>query len=210
MSKEKNIYMKIEKNKVVSLTYTLRKDNKDGEILEVCKETKPLEFVFDSGLMLAHFEKNILGLAASDTFEFTLNPDEAYGQINESAIVDVNKDIFIIDGVLREDLLQIGNIVPMRDSSGHPLNGKITKVDDAENIVIIDFNHPLAGENLHFTGKIESIREATAEELAYGIGGKSCGCGSGGCSSDSCGSDDDDCCGSSAEGGGCGSCGCGH
>ena len=206
--------MKIEKNKVVSLTYTLRKDNTEGEILEVCQESKPLEFVYDSGMMLPHFERNILGLEAGSSFQFKLSPDEAYGEVNKDAIVDVSKDIFIIDGVLRDDLLQIGNTVPMRDNQGHPLNGKITKVDDAENTVIIDFNHPLAGQSLHFTGKIESMREATEDEIAYGLQGKGgCGCGSngGGCGSGGCGSDDDDCCGSNSDSGcGSGSCGCGH
>jgi FKBP-type peptidyl-prolyl cis-trans isomerase SlyD len=203
--------MKIEKNNVVSLTYTLRKDNNSGEILEECTTARPLEFVFESGIMLPHFEKNIAGLESGNKFEFTLSPDEAYGSVNESAIVDVSKDIFIIDGVLREDLLQIGKIIPMRDNSGNPLNGKIVEVNNTENKVIIDFNHPLAGTTLYFTGTIESIREATADELAYGLHGQGgCSCGSGGCGSGSC-SDDDDCCGSGNSGGcGSGSCGCGH
>lgn len=210
--------MKIEKNKVVSLTYTLRKNDSNGEVLETCEATRPLEFVCESGVMLPDFEKNILGLQTDSPFEFTLSALQAYGEVNEAAIVEVSKDIFIVDGVLRDDLLQIGKSIPMRDNSGHPLNGKIVDVKDVENVVIIDFNHPLAGTVLHFTGKIEGIREATADELAYGMNaGGGCGCGSGGCGSDGggCGSGGcgDDGCGSMADsGGGCGSdsCGCGH
>lgn len=204
--------MKSEKNNVVSLTYILRKNDKSGEILEECTTDRPLEFVFESGIMLPHFEKNIAGLEAGNSFEFTLSPEEAYGTVNNDAIVDVSKDIFLIDGVLRDDLLVVGKSIPMRDNSGNPLNGTIVKVDDAENKVIIDFNHPLAGTTLHFTGTIEAVREATADELAYGMHAQGgCGCGSGGCGSGGC-SDDDDCCGSGDSSGGCssGSCGCSH
>jgi len=201
--------MKIEKNKVVSLTYTLRKNDSNGEVLETCEATRPLEFVCESGVMLPDFEKNILGLQTDSPFEFSLTPTQAYGDVNEAAIVEVSKDIFIVDGVLRDDLLQVGKTIPMRDNSGHPLNGKIVDVKDVENVVIIDFNHPLAGTTLHFTGKIEGIREATADELAYGMNaGGGCGCGSGGCGSGDCG---DEGCGSKDESGECGSgsCGCG-
>ncbi|HPH15759.1 MAG TPA: FKBP-type peptidyl-prolyl cis-trans isomerase [Bacteroidales bacterium] len=203
--------MKIVKNNVVSLTYILRKNDNSGEILEECTTDRPLEFVFESGIMLPHFEKNIAGLESGNSFDFTLTPDQAYGEVNETAIVDVSRDIFIIDGVLRDDLLEVGKIIPMRDNSGSPLNGKIIEVDAIGNKVIIDFNHPLAGSTLHFNGKIESVREATADEIAYGMHGQGgCGCGSGGCGSGGC-SDDDDCCGS-GDSGGCGSggCGCSH
>jgi FKBP-type peptidyl-prolyl cis-trans isomerase SlyD len=67
---------------------------------------------------------------------------------------------------LPEDLLTPGNIVPMQDNQGNPLNGKVISVD--ENQVILDFNHPLAGSNLHFTGRIVAVREATPQELEHG------------------------------------------
>jgi len=203
--------MKVDKDIVVSLTYTL-KNGGSGEVIEVCDASKPLEFVYDSGSMLPHFEKNIEGLEAGSEYDFTLTADQAYGIVNESAIVEVSKDIFVVDGQLREDLLEIGKSIPMRDNSGNPLNGKVTEIK--ESVVVIDFNHPLAGQTLHFTGKIEATREATAEELAYGIGGSaSGGCGSGGCGSGcGCGPEGEE---SYAESdncstGGCGSgCGCG-
>lgn len=202
--------MKIDKNTVVSLTYTLRKDNESGEVIEVCSASRPLEFVFERGEMLAQFESNIKGLEVDSTFAFALTPEQAYGAANPEAVVELSQDIFVVEGVLREDLLIVGNIIPMRDNSGNPLNGKVVKVDNDAKIVVLDFNHPLADTQLYFTGKIEAIREATEDEVAYGLNrGGGCGCGDGGCGSGSC---DDGSCGSGCDDeteGGCGSgCGC--
>ncbi|MDR1760920.1 MAG: FKBP-type peptidyl-prolyl cis-trans isomerase [Bacteroidales bacterium] len=172
--------MKIEKDNLVALTYTLRKDGADGEIIEVCDASHPLEFIYDTGMMLPHFEKHLNGLEAGSTFAFTLSPEEAYGEFTPEAIVAVSKDIFIIDGTERTDLLEIGKIVPMRDAHGNPLNGRILTIDNEKNSVNIDFNHPLAGQTLYFEGKIESVRVASEEELQrmfHSCGG---GCG-GGC-----------------------------
>lgn len=192
--------MKVEKNNVVSVIYSLRKDSPQGELIEECTLERPLEFVYGAGAMLPHFEKRIAGLQAAERFEFILSPQESYGEVNEEAIVEVSKDIFIIDGELRTDLLEVGATIPMRDNSGNPLNGTILKVEDS--VVIIDFNHFLAGTTLSFVGSIHDVREATAEELAYGVHSHDgCGCGSGG---GGCGSHDDDeggsCC---STGGGC-------
>ncbi len=54
----------------------------------------------------------------------------------------------------------------MQNDQGHPLNGKIVEVK--ENEVVMDFNHPLAGQDLHFSGEILEIREASKEELEHG------------------------------------------
>jgi FKBP-type peptidyl-prolyl cis-trans isomerase SlyD len=189
--------MKIEKNAVVSLTYTLKQNSADGELIETCDASRPLEFIYDNGVMIPHFEQHIKELEDGGSFEFTLSPEEAYGQVNEDAMVNVSKDIFVIDGQLREDLLEIGKIIPMRNDEGQPLNGMVKEIKDDTNEVLLDFNHPLAGKTLHFAGKIESVRPATEEELKDGLQ-------SGGCGSD-CGCDDSSGdCGSGGCGDGCG------
>lgn len=101
-----------------------------------------------------------------------------------------------------EDMLYVGNKVPMRDSNGQPMMGEIVKVDLPNKVLVMDFNHPLAGVELYFSGKIEAIREATEEEQANGLRRGCGGCGgNGGCGSEgSCGG-----CGDS-EGGCCGGC----
>jgi FKBP-type peptidyl-prolyl cis-trans isomerase SlyD len=74
-----------------------------------------------------------------------------------------------------------GNVIPMVDSNGNRLNGSVTEVK--EEAVLIDFNHPLAGETLHFTGEVIEIHEPTEQDLAL-LSAGGCGCGDDDC--DSC------------------------
>ncbi len=193
--------MKVEKNKVVSLSYTLYKNDENGEILEVCKPEKPLEFVFGSGLLLPKFEENIANLECGDDFDFVLTPAEAYGERVEDAVVEISMDIFKVNGEIQKDILFVGSEIPMRDNQGNPLTGTVVKVDDAKNVVVMDFNHPLAGIDLFFSGKVEAVRDATEEELTRGMHH--------GCSGCHCGGDNNSCsggCGDNSESGCCGSC----
>jgi len=197
--------MKIGKNKMVSLTYDLHYDDAEGEMIEQATSEKPLSFVFGAGLMLPKFESHMEGFEVGNPFEISLLDVDAYGELDENAIVDLPKHLFIIEGEFDEEVVAVGNSVPMMSTSGQRLNGLVMEITD--DIVKMDFNHPLAGENLFFKGEITEVREATDEEIAATLGGGGCGCGSGGC-----GCDDEEGCGDGAcstEGkqGGCG-CGC--
>ncbi len=158
--------MNISQNKVVSLTYELRLGNKMGETVDMADNSAPLVFIYGTGSMLPKFESNLENLKVNDTFEFTLAPEDAYGDLISEAIVDLPLEIFKIDGKLDYDMLVVGNSIPMQDNEGHPLEGKIVEVN-SENVKM-DFNHPLAGKTLHFTGQIIDMREATPEELSHG------------------------------------------
>ena len=103
--------MKVEKDKIISLIYELRQDDEKGEVIETLTEARPLTFLFGSGSLLKDFESNIDGLGIGDDFSFRLNSKQAYGPVNEKAIVDIPKNIFEVDGKLREDLVQIGRAV---------------------------------------------------------------------------------------------------
>ncbi len=192
--------MVITKNKVVSLIYELRVDAKDGKIVESLTEENPLSFLFGSGNLLPKFEENIDGLEVGEKFDFNLTAADAYGDINDAAIVDVPISAFMTDGKLDESLVQIGNTIPMRDSAGNRLNGIVKNVDDSN--VKMDFNHPLAGNHLFFTGSVTEVRDASEEELTHGHVHGQGGCGgdcscSGDSGSDGCG------CGSGGDGCGC-------
>jgi len=156
--------MKIDKNKMVSLVYKLREKNADGRIIETLDETRPLEFVYGLGRLLPVFESNINSLNKWDNFNFSMSPEMGYGEKREDMIVNVPISVFETDGKLNEDICRVGNEVPMMDTDGNPLNGVINEISDTS--VRVDFNHPMAGLDLYFSGKIINVREATAEEIA--------------------------------------------
>lgn len=188
--------MIISNDKVISLSYTLRVND---EIVDNAVAEHPLVFIYGRGQLLPLFEEKIRGLKVGDAFEFMVSCEDGYGQVNEMAVVELPKDIFRIEGEVPADLLEVGKILPMRDNEGNALNGVI--VDIKEEVVVMDFNHPLAGKDLHFNGKVEDVRDASAEELSHGHihGNSSCGDGCG----DGCGDNQMD-----KEESGCG-CGCG-
>ncbi|MGD2034642.1 MAG: peptidylprolyl isomerase [Bacteroidales bacterium] len=158
--------MVISKDKVVSLTYELRIDGNNGEIVEALKEDSPLTFLYGSGNLLPKFEQNISGLKIGDEFSFDIKAEDAYGEVNENAVVNVPVSAFEIDGKIDSDMLKVGNKIPMQDASGNKLTGIVKEVTDEA--VNMDFNHPMAGNDLFFNGKVTEIRDATEEELHHG------------------------------------------
>jgi FKBP-type peptidyl-prolyl cis-trans isomerase SlyD len=76
------------------------------------------------------------------------------------------KDVFKIDGELQEDMLVEGNIIPLQDQQGNPMQGVVLEIGG--DTVKMDLNHQLAGKTLHFSGEVLEVREATKEEIAHG------------------------------------------
>jgi FKBP-type peptidyl-prolyl cis-trans isomerase SlyD len=167
--------MKIEKDKVVSLIYELRENDGNGKIIEALEETKPMTFIFGSGRLLPYFEVNLTSLTKGDDFNFLLDTENAYGSRREEMIINVPRSIFEADGKLDENICQVGNDVPMMDRDGHRINGVINEITDT--YVRMDFNHPMAGLNLHFSGIILDVRDASPEEIA-GMNHSCSSCGS--------------------------------
>ncbi len=160
--------MKIEQNSVVSVTYDLKAGmpGSPAEQIESVDNSNPLVFIFGSGMMIPGFENNLDGMSLGDAFTFNIEPEDAYGMADETAIIKLPIDIFKVDNVIDLEVLKIGNVLPMSDNEGNMLRGKVLAYDDKE--VTMDFNHPLAGMNLHFTGTIVGVRIATAEEISHG------------------------------------------
>ncbi|MDR0728682.1 MAG: peptidylprolyl isomerase [Prevotellaceae bacterium] len=159
--------MKIEKNKVVSLSYVLYVDN---DVVETVTAEKPMNFIAGTGYLLPKFEENLMDKVSGDTFEFVLGAPDAYGEIVPEAIVELPKSVFEVDGVIEPNLLVVGNILPMSDADGNRLNASIDEVRDTT--VIMNFNHPLAGDALHFKGTVLAVRDATHDELHNGLYGE--------------------------------------
>ena len=187
--------MVVSENKLVTLTYDLRLDDSEGELIEQATRESPLQFLYGAGMMLPKFESYLSGLQPGEPFQLTLGKDDAYGEVNRDAIVDLPKHVFLVDGKFDDELIHVGNAVPMMSSNGQRLNGLVLEVNGTT--VKMDFNHPLAGEDLFFSGNILDIRDASEEEIRQMLspGGCSCGgsCSSEGCSDENCGSGDGSC-----------------
>ncbi len=158
--------MQISDHTVVSLHYTLREGTAEGEVIESSFEGDPLTFLFGVGSMLPGFESNLEGKKAGDDFAFGLEAAEAYGLIDETAIVQLPIETFMIDGRIATEILEPGRVIPMADAEGNRLMATIKEV--GTEAVLVDFNHPMAGEDLYFTGTIQSVRQATPSEIEHG------------------------------------------
>ena len=159
--------MTISEEKVVSLSYTLVVD---GDVIETVKDDKPMRFIYGLGYLLPAFEEQIMGKKTGDEFSFTLSPKDGYGEVDPNAIVELSKDIFKVNGKVEEGLLVKDKVIPMQDSRGNQLDGIVEEV--LEDMVKMNFNHPLAGCELNFSGKVVEIREATEKELTEGLYGE--------------------------------------
>ena len=160
--------MKIEQNKVVTLTYELRILDEKGEqnLIETATEEQPMVFIYGMSGLPEQFENNLEGLNQGDSFDFKLNTEDGYGEYNEEAVVELPKNVFEVDGSVPNDMLEEGNYIPMADSEGNQLQGRVQEV--GEDTVTMDFNHPLAGKELYFKGKVQEVRDATKEEIDHG------------------------------------------
>jgi len=140
---------------LVRLTYVLREVGPEGEELEVCTADDPFEFIVGNDEVLSAFEKAVMGLTSGDEFQLSLKAEEAYGPEEEEAYVEVPKEAFLVDGELDESVFAEGEVVPMETEEGEELIGVVAEV--RLNSVVVDFNHPFAGLDLHFEGQIEAV-----------------------------------------------------
>ena len=162
--------MTITKDQVVSVNYHLTVPGENGgpEItIEKTSTEEPFVFLTGAGQLLPLFEQNLEGKQAGDKFDFRISAEEGYGTYQLDHIVNLPIENFLDEsGKLDTEMIGVGKNVPMVDSEGHRLWGKVLEV--ALQHVRMDFNHPLAGKELHFNGEVLDVRAATAEELAHG------------------------------------------
>lgn len=186
--------------KYISLTYDLMLKDDDGKLYKYESATRERPFIFITGIgyALDLFESNVGSLAVGESFEFEVPAEKAYGEYSKENVLDLDKGIFLRDGVFDDEHVKVGAIIPLSDGQ-QTFNATVTNITDDK--VTVDLNHPLAGEDLTFKGVILESRPATQEEIDAVLHPKCKGC-SGGCSNGECkGGDDCDC-----EGGGCGDC----
>ena len=160
--------MTAEKNKVVTVKYSLSaKDEKmiGEKFVEKTSDQNPLVFIFGIGHLLPDFENNLLGKKVGDSFDFQVKAEKGYGLRDEKYVIDIPIDSFKKpDGTIDLNQLKVGNIMPMSDNNGNKLYGKVLQITPQS--ATLDFNHELAGMDLHFSGEIISLRDASAEEIS--------------------------------------------
>jgi FKBP-type peptidyl-prolyl cis-trans isomerase SlyD len=161
--------MQIANESVVNLQYSLSTVNDDNTETHVEQTTaeNPLVFIAGIGMMIPMFEQNIMGKISGDSFDFYLEAEDAYGLNHPENVASLPINIFLDqEGKFDAEKIKVGTYVPMMDNQGNQHMGLVTKIG-LENIDM-DFNHPMAGKKLHFTGSISSVREATPDELSHG------------------------------------------
>jgi FKBP-type peptidyl-prolyl cis-trans isomerase SlyD len=158
--------MTIENNFVICVDYLLSKKD-TGEKIEQTSKEEPFVFIFGTGGLLEDFETNLRGKKAGDTFDFFIDHKRGYGVRDEQHLVQIPIDAFLAeDGTFDEENVKVGVTLPMVDNDGNRLYGQVMEI--TKEFVKMDFNHPLAGQDLHFKGEILEVRPATKEELDHG------------------------------------------
>ena len=159
--------MQIQPNCVVTVHYTLTEGTAEGRLVESTAGDEPLGFIFGNGSMIPTFESNLAGLKAGDAFAFAVAAAEAYGVYDEAAIFEVEKAMFVDPtGKVPDGVLTVGNVLPLRDPQGNMVRASVKAI--GETSVTLDLNHPMAGVDLYFTGKVEQVRPADPDELQHG------------------------------------------
>mgnify|MGYP001183241093 FL=1 len=153
--------MIIAKNTVVGVHYQL---DVDGQKIDASGE-QPLVYLHGHGMMIPGFEKQLAGLKAGDKYNFQVSAAEGYGEFNQNAIVELDKQIFLVDGTMSTEVFE-GAQLQLTNQDGQPMVGIVQKIGDDK--VTMDLNHQLAGKKLNFSGTIDSLREATEEEISHG------------------------------------------
>ncbi len=193
-------------HKYIVVSYELHTtENGEDKVIETATEERPFSYLTGFGMTLDAFEKETEKLQTGDDFEFTLPQDQAYGEYVAERVIDIDKNIFTINNHFDHENIFKGAIVPLQNEDGNHFLGKVVDVMDDK--VKMDLNHPLAGKDLTFKGKVIEARLANDKEVEgfiKHIEQHHCGCEDceGGCGGhDGCGGHHHD---------HVGSCGCGH
>lgn len=150
--------MKIEKNKVVSMHYTLKDDK--GEIMDSSEGKSPLPFIQGNGQLIPGLESQLVGKEKGVKMQVTVAPADAYGEFRDDMVFKVGKE-----GFRGDEELKVGMQVEVELEQGKSI-AVVSNVEGDD--VTLDLNHPLAGQTLHFDVEIMDVRVATEEELSHG------------------------------------------
>lgn len=151
--------MRVDEGRIIAIEYTVTLG--DGEVVETTQRGSPVQYLHGSGQLMPSLEKNLQSLEEGTRKCFTLDATDAYGERDETNVVTLPRSIF--PGTVE---LTVGARLAARTIGGdtYPL----TVCEVYSDRVIVDLNHPLAGESLHFDVVVCSVRTAGTDELFVG------------------------------------------
>jgi FKBP-type peptidyl-prolyl cis-trans isomerase SlyD len=150
--------LKVQDGQVVSMEYTLKVD---GSVADSSEDREPLEYVHGAGNIIPGLERELSGMAVGENKEVVVAAADAYGEEDEQAFMDVPRDQFPKDIPMK-----VGIELQVQNQAGQPMYARIVQLEGTK--VRLNFNHPLAGKELHFSVKVVGMREATDEEKEHG------------------------------------------
>ena len=150
--------LKVKDGLVVSMEYTLKVD---GEVTDTSEGREPLAYLQGSGNIIPGLEREIVGMVVGESREVVVAAADAYGEEDDKAFMDVPR------GEFPEDIpAKIGTEIQVQNQAGQPMYARIDHIEGET--VRLNFNHPLAGKELHFAVKVVDLRDATPEEKEHG------------------------------------------
>jgi FKBP-type peptidyl-prolyl cis-trans isomerase SlyD len=149
----------VEHGMIVKLEYTLQIED---ELVETTDDDGPIEFLQGYGEIIPGLETALYGMEVGQEKDVTVDPEDGYGEYDSDAFEEVPLEIF------PEDMdLSLGMPVELYDEDAdETVEGFIAEI--RTDTVVVDLNHPLAGEVLSFHVKVVGLRPPTPEELTHG------------------------------------------
>lgn len=150
----------VEETNIVEINYMLKNDQ--GELLDSSEQSGALTFMQGQGEIFPRLDAEIAGKQLGEVFDVVIAPEDAYGAYDESMVRAVPKSYF---GSSVEEI-QVGSVLQIEAQRDQPVMMKAVEIND--DTIILDANHPMAGQALHFNVEILSVRDATPDELSRG------------------------------------------
>jgi len=152
--------MVIDDNAVVSISYKL--ENGHGELLDSSQGQLPLVYMHNTNAILSSLERELTGSRKGDALDVVIYPEDAYGYANEELITELPKSHF-------EDLTDLAVGLRIKATNKQDDDSTMMTVKEIrDDTIVVDTNHPLAGQVLHFSIAVVAVREPTEAELAQG------------------------------------------
>ena len=153
-----NKALQISDGTVVTLHYTLKVDE---EIMDTSEGREPIQFIQGKEQIIPGLEAELYGMSSGESKKVVVEPQKGYGEVQPEAGLDVPAEEFP-----EEIPLEPGTELQLRNQNGKIINARIDSVE--KDSIHLDFNHPLAGKDLHFDVEVVDVRDASADELSTG------------------------------------------